>query len=113
MITALLLTALLGASGGDTPPAPGAQGSAPVVAPTAKPVKTDDKDRVVCHREDGETGSHRVVKICHTKREWDEMTDEAQRLFREGGIQAVDRSVANGGMPSGGLGGGQGGAGPH
>jgi hypothetical protein len=109
MITALLLTALL-ASGADTPSA--AQGAAPVVAPAAKPVKTDDKDRVVCHREDSETGSHRVLKICHTKREWDQMTEEAQRLFREGGIQAVGSPLAGGDGVHAPMGGG-GGGGPH
>ena len=109
MITALVFTALL-ASGGDTPP-PAAQGSAPVVAPAAKPVKTDDKDRVICHREDSETGSHRTMKICHTKREWDQMTEEAQRLFREGGIQAVGSPIAGGDGVHGSMGGG--GGGPH
>jgi hypothetical protein len=93
MITALVLSALLGASGADTPPAPATQGAA---APAAKPVKTSDKDRMVCHREDSETGSHRTLKICHTKAEWDEMTDNAQRLFREGGIQAVGQPIAGG-----------------
>ena len=98
MITALIFSALLGASGGDTPPAAQDQ-TVPATAPATKPVKSDDKDRVICHREDAETGSHRVMKICHTKAEWDRMTEDAQRLFREGGIQAVDRSVAPSTMP--------------
>ena len=97
MITALVFSALLGAAGGDTPPAAAAQDQS-VTAPAAKPVKTDDKERMVCRRDEAETGSHRVVKVCHTKREWDQMSDDAQRLFREGGIQAVDRSVGATGM---------------
>ncbi|HEY3814090.1 MAG TPA: hypothetical protein VGL66_12770 [Caulobacteraceae bacterium] len=110
MITALVFSALLGAAG-EPPAPPSGQTQGQVTAPAAKPVKTDDKDRMVCHREDSETGSHRVMKICHTKREWDQMTEDAQRLFREGGIQAV------GSLPAGGDGAhapiGGGGGGPH
>ena len=111
MITALVFSALLGAAGGDAPPAPAAQAQ-PVTAPAAKPVKTDDKDRMICHREDSETGSHRVVKTCHTKREWDEMTENSQRLFREGGIQAVGSSLPGGDGVHSPMGGG-GASGPH
>jgi hypothetical protein len=98
MIVAFVLSTLLAASG-----APADQ-AAPATAgahPAAKPGKADDKDRMVCRRDEQETGSHRVLKICHTKAEWDQMSDDARRMFREGGVQAVDRSVAN---ASGGMG---------
>jgi hypothetical protein len=113
MITALVFSALLGATGGDTPPAPAAQGQ-PVTAPAATPVKTGDKERMICHREDSETGSHRVMKICHTKAEWDQMTEDAQRLFRQGGIQATGQPMSGGdGVRNSPGGGGGGGIGPH
>jgi hypothetical protein len=105
MITALVFSAFLAGAGDPPPAAPSSQGQATAVAPAAveapraKPVKIDDKERMVCHREEI-TGSHREEKICHTKREWDQMTEDAQRLFREGGIQAVPRSVAGGAMPA-------------
>ncbi len=90
MIVAFVLSTLLAAAPDQAaPPAAGAQ-------PPAKPAKTDDKDRMICRRDESETGSHRLVKICHTKGEWDRMTEEAQRLFREGGVQAVDRNTGQG-----------------
>ena len=111
MIAALVFSAFLGASGGDAPPA-AQDSSAPVTAPAAKPVKTDDKERLVCHREEAETGSHRVTKTCHTKAEWDRMSEDAQRLFREGGIQAVGAPLPGGDGVHQAMGGG-GGGGPH
>ncbi len=110
MIAALVFSALLGASGGDTPPA-AQDPSGPVTAPAVKPVKTDDKDRLVCHREEAETGSHRVTKTCHTKAEWDRMSEDAQRLFREGGIQAIGSLPAGGDGAHAPIGGGP--SGPH
>jgi hypothetical protein len=90
MIVAFVLSTLLAGA----EPAAAPQSTA-TPAPATKPAKVDDKDRMICRRDEGETGSHRVVKVCHTKAEWDRMTEEAQRLFREGGVQAVDRSVGN------------------
>jgi hypothetical protein len=96
MIVAFALSALLAAA---EPPSAAPADPGQAAKPQAKPAKPDDKDRMICRREEV-TGSHHPEKICHTKREWEQMTDEAQRMFRENGIQAVDRSTGQGAMPA-------------
>jgi hypothetical protein len=79
-----LVLALLGAAGlcaatavaqaGDPPPAN--QGQAQAVS--SKPAKPNPQDREIC-REEKVTGSILSGKrVCHTKREWDQMEQDAK-----------------------------------
>ncbi len=48
---------------------------------TAKPA---DLDRVICHSAEADTGSHLPGKrTCHTKREWDEIANQARQDFEQ------------------------------
>jgi hypothetical protein len=56
------------------------QGGQQSKASTAKP---DDLDRIVCKAPvDGDTGTRLPAKkTCHSKREWNEISDNARRLM--------------------------------
>jgi hypothetical protein len=62
------------AQAGDPPPPQ--QSSQPAAD---QPKKPDPQDRIIC-REDTETGSRiKRNRICHTKREWDQIAEDARR----------------------------------
>jgi hypothetical protein len=89
MIAAVLVSMMLSSSAADAPTAPTTDpAQAAARTDTVAAPKVDDRDRVVCRREEV-TGSHRPEKICHTKREWEQMTEDSHRMLKEGGIQAV------------------------
>ena len=87
-IIAIMAAAMLSAS--DAPAAAGAgpaASSAPPASaapPAVKPKpKKDPLDKVVCH-DDGETGSHLGgISVCHTQRQWNEITAASQKLLQD------------------------------
>lgn len=69
----------------DTPTAPAAdQATTPAqaeqtAAEQQPPAADPDADKVICKKLPPETGTHLGrEKVCHTKREWDEMTAESK-----------------------------------
>lgn len=81
--------ALLAASAAVADPAP-AQSGAPAAGQQGAG-KPDPADRVICHQEEAtgtRLGGHRV---CHTKREWDQIAHDAQD-----GVNSAQRNVSGG-----------------
>lgn len=86
-----LVLALLGAAGlwsaaaavqaGDPPAAN--QGQAPAVS--SKPAKPDPEDRVVCQEEEVTGSILGGKRVCHTKREWEQMAKDADDWLHETG----------------------------
>jgi hypothetical protein len=78
-VIALLASSAAAQTAPSSNPAPAATSSAPVSGKPTK-AKADPADRVIC-KEQEETGSrlggHRV---CHTKREWDRIAQDAGDL---------------------------------
>lgn len=74
---AMLWGAAMAAQAGEQPssqPAADAHSGAPAASQPAKPA--DPKDRVTC-RDEEVTGTHLGAKrVCHTKREWDEIEND-------------------------------------
>ncbi len=74
------------------PPAP------PVVAAPAAPVDPKkDPNRMVCKYETP-VGTHRPIKECHTRAEWQEMSDNTHLQIQD--RHGYDKDVAKGGFPS-------------
>ena len=91
LAAALSGLAALGAStaavAGDPPPAaPPAHSSAPPSAAPAQPPKRDTASVVSC-RDYEVTGSHISRKrVCHTKREWDDLESQTQETILQNTI---------------------------
>jgi hypothetical protein len=76
LLTALALAAAFAATPGLTAADP-IQPTTPQAAPQTAP-KTPGPDDVICKREE-ETGSRIPgAKVCHTRREWDQMSADAR-----------------------------------
>lgn len=75
----LLAAGVCGAAMGQT--APAAPSSTAASGQPAKP-SADPGDKVICHYEEGDTGSllNGRTKVCHTKREWDQMNKDARAV---------------------------------
>jgi hypothetical protein len=71
----LIAASVCGVAAAQTAPSP--PNSTPATG--AAPGKTDPGDKVICHYEEGDTGSllNSRKKVCHTKREWDEINRDA------------------------------------
>lgn len=78
--------AAMAAQAGDQPPQPSpadAHSSAPAVAKTDKP---DPEDRVICRELEAPTGSRLGAKrVCHTQRQWKQMSQDGQDFLNNGG----------------------------
>jgi hypothetical protein len=74
-LASLLLLAAFGATAAaaDTPPPPAAKPAATAQQTAASTAKPTGLDRIICHTDD-QTGTRLPGhKVCHSKREWDDL----------------------------------------
>ncbi len=95
MLDALALSLAL-IAGDPAPDAAAAHAAAPAKAPAVDPRK--DPSRIQC-RYEYMAGSNRPIKECHTRQEWQEMSDNTHQLLQD--RHTYEKDVANSGVKAG------------
>lgn len=83
------------AAGPATEPAASSSGDA-APTPVAQAEPADSPDEVVCRREQV-TGSRMVTSVCHTRREWARLAEEANELMRDVQTRPIPNAPPPGG----------------
>jgi len=75
------LIAIMAAAAAATSDAPAASGQT-ASSPPATQAAADDSQKVVCHYEEV-TGSRFKKRVCHTKAQWQQLSEQAEKMQRD------------------------------